>query len=318
MIHGDTEEKKSTARATFYSVSAIVSTTLLSLFLGEQPIPFYSAAFVFGTSSVFFFAITYGTTLAISQSGGVLTLLLLLNISAETPTPIIVIQGIFLSIFFLILSILPNISPYVLKKESHQLKTEVEKLTKKVSELTEINKNEHRDSVEQKSTENKQLASRMSSRNTLLITYARGLLQSGSVREIVNLLFYNLSKAFTPKQCLMLIKTPGKDELIISRIIHNNHEKLENSKIVNFCPSLQTVLKNKKILKLPSRSPLTEEIDSELLIPVLLEDEVHAIFSICDIKEGNLTENDLEFIKVLAGLTSGAAEQITVVTSRQS
>ena len=36
------------------------------------------------------------------------------------------------------------------------------------------------------------------------------------------------------------------------------------------------------------------------------------------IKEDVLTDDDVQFVKVLGTITSGAAEQITVVTSRQS
>jgi len=312
------DKQQSTTKILIYSIVSPVFITLLSLFLGEQPIPFYSAAFVFGASSIFFFSVTYGSTVAISQAAGVLTLLLLLNVSAGTSVNVIAVQGPLLIFFFFLLAILPNVAPFILKADIEKLEKENATLTQKVEKLHETNQKEHKENVAQKSVGNKKLAAKLSSRNTLLITYARGLLQCGSVREIINLLFYNISKAFVPQQCAMLIKSPGKDEFIIGRIIHKEHEKLENQKITELSPPLKSTIQNKKPIKLPVKTPLTDDIDTEFIVPVLLNKEIHAIFSICGTKDGNLSEDDVNFIEVLGELTSGAANQLTVVTSRKS
>ena len=304
--------------STIYSVLAIVSITLLSLFLGEQPIPFYSAAFVFSASAVFFLAVTYGTVLALAQAAGALTLLILLNISAEASTVVLSIQLPLLILFYSLLAILPNIAPYVLKDEICTLEADIGKIKKKVEELSETCKNEHKETQVKKSRGSRELATKISSRNTLLVTYARGLLQCGSVREIINLLFYNISKAFSPKQCVMLIKSQGKDEFVISRIIHKDHQRLENQRITEVSPPLTAVLKNRKCMKLPVKTSIYGDIESEFIIPIELDKEIHAIFSIADLKDGTISEDDTEFIKVLGNLTSEAAEQITVVTARQS
>ena len=206
-----------------YSLLTAAVLTLVTVMFKDHLTPFYSFVFVFGTAAAFFFAVTFGTVCGLQQAAALLALMFWVNLVRDDGLTVFVFQAPFLALFFLFLTTLPNLRPTVLTAE-------VKELERKVEELNAVMKKEHKEQVAEKSSQSRQQAARYSSRNTLLISFARGLLQAGTVREILNLLFYNLSKSFGAQQCGLFIRSGDSEELIVSRIIHPEHQRLENSR----------------------------------------------------------------------------------------
>ncbi len=316
---GDSIERKPSGAALTaelaYSLVTIAILTFITVVFKDKLTPFYSFVFVFGTASTFFFAITFGSVCGLQQASGLLALLFWVNVVQEGGISTFAFQAPFLTIFFSLLALIPNIRPLLLAKEIRIYLSESKKYERKVEELNAVLRKEHKEKVAEKSVKNRQLAAKYSSRNTVLVSFARGLLQAGSVREILNLLFYNLSKGFAAQQCAMFMYASDGNGLIITRLIHPEHQRLENSRCSTDLPYFQQVLDKKKFIGFPGPVQITEDIEAEVIFPIVIENEIQAIFAIAYAKEGELTEFDRKVIESLAELTSFAAEQVQVLIS---
>ncbi len=298
-----------------YSLLVAILLTLVTVVFKDHLTPFYSFVFVIGTAAVFFLANTFGSACGIQHGAALLALMFWVNLVKEDGISVFAFQAPFLALFFVLLATIPNLRPNILAESIRTLKSEVKKHEGKVDELNAVMKKEHKEQVAEKSSQSRQLAAKYSSRNTVLISFARGLLQAGSVREILNLLFYSLSKVFASQQCAMFIIARDSNELIISRIIHPEHQRLENSRCSMDLPYFQQVMNKKKLVGFPGPTLITEDIEAEVIFPVLLEGEIHAIFTLSHVKDGSVTDEDRRFIETLAALTSNAADQLQVVMS---
>ena len=298
-----------------YSIVVSVALTLVTVIFKDHLTPFYSFVFVIGTAAVFFLANTFGSAYGIQHGAALLALMFWVNLVKEDGVSVFAFQAPFLALFFIMLATIPNSRPNILAAAIRNLKKEVKAHEKKVEELNAVMKKEHKEQVAEKSSQSRQLAAKYSSRNTVLISFARGLLQAGSVREILNLLFYSLSKCFGAQQCAMFIRSQEANELIISRIIHADHQRLENSRCSLDLPYFQQVMNKKELVGFPGPTLVTEDVEAEVIFPVLLDGEIHAIFTLSHVKDGSITDEDRRFIETLSALTSNAADQLQVVMS---
>ena len=298
-----------------YSLGLAVILTIITVVFKDPLTPFYSFVFVIGTTIVFFLSITFGPRYGIEHAAALLALMFWVNLSKDEGMSAFSFQAPFLVIFFLLLALVPNLRPQILALEVRKVKDEIKSHERKVEELEAVLKKEHKEQVAEKSNLSRKESAKLSSRNTMLTTFARSLLQAGSVREILNLLFYSISKSFAAQQCAMLIDSHDSHEFIFSRVIHPEHGRIENTRCSKDIPYFQQVLDKKKLIAFPGPTSITEDLDAEIIFPVVLSDEVHAIFTIAEVKDGKISDDDRFYIETLAILTSHAAEQLQVVTA---
>lgn len=299
-----------------YSLAVSAALATMAVLLRDPLLPFYSFTFVIGTAAVFFFAVTFGSILGLQQAASLMAIMFWANLlQSGDALALFMAEAPFLALFLVSLALVPNLRPHVLLEELRSYKGQIRRLDQKVAELQAVLRQEQKQNVEEKSIQARQLAAKISSRNTVLVAYARGVLQASSTREILNLLFYNLTKVFAAQQTAMLVVARDTGDLVISRIVHPDHARLENSRVAADLPFLNQVLTKKAPLASPAATPVTPDIEAEYLVPVVSGGEVTTIFTIAGAKDGPLTDEDRVFITTLASLTGAAVDQLTLATA---
>ncbi|MBI4863247.1 MAG: GAF domain-containing protein [Candidatus Riflebacteria bacterium] len=174
-----------------------------------------------------------------------------------------------------------------------------------------MNKVEQQEIVERSNLDKKDQI-KLSSRITFLHTFARELLQASSNRELMNLLFHNLTRLLGVEECLLLVMTSDTGEAVVARALHANYEKLENSRVALDNPLLAKIIETKQPVGSVPPATLVPGVVSRYAFPLIQDDQVVAIFNLGMLKGGDLLPDDQELVQVLAGMTSGAMEQLRI------
>ncbi len=288
--------------------------TILAVGFGDPMTPFHSFSFVFGVAAVFFFSVTFSTFPGLVMAAGVMALMLCTTWSAGTARlNIFLVESPFLALFFIGVAVLPNLMPVLLEQEAVEVEAERQAMEEKAAGLDAQLVSLQREAKSDQMDVHKKDNVKRSTRTTVLHAFSRELLQSSSQREMLNVLFHTLTRTFGVLECAMFIPTGGNDELTIARIIHPDQSALENTKLDSQLPLLQRVISRKIPAQFDVPTAIDDNLETSLLIPILVDGEVYAIFSVGKFKTGPLQAEEAEFILELSTMTNSAIEQLKMV-----
>lgn len=279
----------------------------------DEMIPFRSTGFVLGTGGVFYMAFQYSTRQALYLAAGVLTLTLLVWLDVGKMSVVaIAVQLPLVGLFLIGLCVLPNVLPWQYEAEIEQLAAKNREIDKTLTRLREQYNRIQQQEIIEKTAMAKQEQIKVSSRSAFLNSFARELLQASSQREILNLLFHNMTRLMQLEECLIILVGEDAKEATVVRALHPKHDQIENSRLPLDNPMIAAVLAEKKPLSSQPPAPLTDLVKSRLLMPIVAGDTVIAIFSLGTPKNSDLLPEDEEFVSVLAAMLSGAMEQLRI------
>lgn len=300
----------------FVAVLVLLSLlTVLTVVFDDPLAPMHSFGFVFGTAGVFFMAITYGTPLGLFMSAGIVTLMFWVSQGHEESARLSIFFGElpFLMLFFFGLSVIPNLMPRLLDLEAQKLRETAVHCEGQVSELQKALDEYQKEARAQHSDRDRSEAVKYSTRIIVLHTFCREILQSSSMREILNIFFHNLTRVFGVQECAMLVTHRSSSEMVITRIVHPDQETLENRRLSRDLPLLRLVFERHDELLLPSAAPLEDSLEARYLLPIIVGGEIYAIFVLNKTKSGPLQEDQAQFIRTMGHIAQGAIQQIQEV-----
>lgn len=282
----------------------------------DEMVPFRSTGFVLGAGGVFYMAFAHGTRQALYLASGVLTLILMVWMDVGKMTPFaMALQLPLVGMFLVGLCVLPNILPWQYEEEIEQLAGKNRELDKTLTRLREQYNRIQQQEIIEKTALAKQEQIRVSSRSAFLNSFARELLQASSNRELLNLLFHNMTRLLQLEECVMFLVGEDATEAMAVRALHPKHDQIENTRVALEQPLIAQVLATKKSVSSVPPAPLTDVVQSRLLMPIVSADSVIALFSLGAPKNADLMPDDAEFVAVLAAMLSGAMEQLRISSS---
>ena len=284
----------------------------------DKMIPFKSTGFVLGAGGVFYMAFAHGTRQGLYLAAGVSTLILMVWIDVGNSALYIAVQLPMVMLFLVGLCVLPNVLPWQYEQETEQLAAKNRELEKTLNRLREQFQRIQQQEIIEKTALAKQEQIRVSSRSAFLNSFARELLQASSNRELLNLLFHNMTRLLQLEECLMLLVGEDAKEAVIVRALHAKSQDLENMRIAVDNPVIAPVIAGKKPISHQPPVQLTELATSRYLIPVVAADAVIAIYSLGCPKNADLMPDDEEFVVVLVTMLAGAMEQLRLSSATQS
>ncbi|MBI4871889.1 MAG: GAF domain-containing protein [Candidatus Riflebacteria bacterium] len=289
----------------------LMAMTVLTVVFGDPLTPFYSFNFIFGIAAVFFFGITFSPGLGLTVAAGLLTMMGC-NAWAAGPAALTIfaVECPFLALFFAGLAVLPGLMPVILEAElsavEAQNRSTEGKLAELEAQLTAFQKEVRVDRMDR----HKKETVKYTSRTTVLNGFVRELLQSSSQREILNVLFHNITRVFGVQECVMLVHNKMSQELLVTRIAHPNHTDFDNKKMDPNHPMFRMVFDRKEPILFDAPSQIEEKLVVSLLFPVLVDGEVYAVFGVGKTKNGDLEKEESDFVLSMAAMASGAIEQL--------
>lgn len=284
--------------------------------------PFHSTGFVLSVGAVFYMAFAHGTRQALYLAAGVLTLILMVwlerrndpnDMSYLSPLAIAV-QVPLVTLFLVALTVLPNVLPWQYESEAEELAAKNRELDKTLQRLREQFQRIQQQEIIERTAQAKQEQIKVGSRIAFLNSFARELLQASSNRELLNLLFHNMTRLLQLEECLLLLPNEDGKEVSIVRALHPQHDQLENTRMPTETELIAQVLSTKKPVSCLPPQRLNEHALSRLLLPVISHenDQVVAIYSLGTPKGGDLGADDEEFVAVLTAMLAGAMEQLRI------
>jgi hypothetical protein len=287
----------------------------------DRMIPFRSVGFVLGSGAIFYLAVTYSTKIALYLAAGVLALMGVVQVSYGMPDGMpaaavaVPVEVPLVAVFFVGLAILPNVVPWIYEAQADDLAEKNARLEARAAELRAQLDKVEKEEIKEKSTLDRKEQVKYSSRATALTTFAREILQAGSHREVLNLLFHNVTKMMGVEECLMLVINREAGEAVVSRALHPEHETLENSRVPLANPLIAEVLEGGKPLTSVSPRTLVEGVNAIHVFPITFDGQIVTVFVIGKFKGGEPGGEDYPFIEVLARIAEGALEQLRIAMS---
>lgn len=286
----------------------------------DRMVPFHSTGFVLGAGAVFYIAFMRGTRQALYLAAGLLTLIMMVWVERRSDphdpmylSPLsIAIQLPLVGIFLVGLTVLPNVLPWQYESETDQLAAKNRELDKNLNRLREQFHRIQQQEIIERTAQAKQEQVKLGSRTAFLNSFARELLQASSNRELLNLLFHNMTRLLQLEECVMVVIAEDAKEASVVRALHPKHEQLENTRLPLDNALVAKTIETKKAVSFQPPQPLNELVLTRLMLPVVSGDVVVAMFSLGTPKGGDLAADDEEFVSVLAAMLAGAMEQLRI------
>lgn len=279
----------------------------------DEMVPFRSTGFVLGAGGVFYMAFAHGTKQGLYLAAGVSTLILMVWIDVGKMSALaIALQLPLVTLFLVGLCVLPNVLPWLYEQDIALMAAKNRDLEKTLTRLREqFNRIQQEEFIE-KTALARQEQVRVSSRSAFLNSFARELLQASSNRELLNLLFHNMTRLLVLEECLMLLVGDDAKEVVIVRALHPKHDELENQRLPLDNPVIAPVLASKKPASHPKGAQMTDLVKTRFLIPVVSGETIVAVYSLGNPKGAELLPDDEEFVVVLVTMLAGAMEQLRI------
>lgn len=282
----------------------------------DKMVPFRSTGFVLGAGGVFYIAFAHGTRQGLYLAAGVTTLILLvwLDLDGQDRMSLvsIAVQLPLVALFLVGLCVLPNVLPWQYELDIAALAAKNRELDKTLTRLREQFHKIQQQEIIEKSALAKQEQIRVSSRSAFLNSFARELLQASSNRELLNLLFHNMTRLMQLEECVMLLVGDDAKEAVIVRALHPKSQDIENQRLPVDHAILAPVITSKKPASHTPPAPLMDGVVTRYLVPVVSGEAVIALFSLGNPKGAELLPDDEEFVVVLVTMLSGAMEQLRI------
>lgn len=282
----------------------------------DKMVPFRSTGFVLGAGGVFYIAFAHGTRQGLYLAAGVSTLILLVWLDLDGQDRMsmvsIAVQLPLVALFLVGLCVLPNVLPWQYEQDIATLAAKNRELDKTLTRLREQFHKIQQQEIIEKSALAKQEQIRVSSRSAFLNSFARELLQASSNRELLNLLFHNMTRLMQLEECVMLLVGDDAKEAVIVRALHPKSQDIENQRLPVDHAILAPVITSKKPAAHTPPAPLMDGVVTRYLVPVIAGDAVIALFSLGSPKGAELLPDDEEFVVVLVTMLSGAMEQLRI------
>jgi GAF domain-containing protein len=159
---------------------------------------------------------------------------------------------------------------------------------------------------------------RITSRMTQLTAFLREVLQAASTKEIYQLFFTNVTKAFGAKEVALLTILTEDNVAVINKAAHPEYGRLEGKRIDLSEPAaeiLARVAEKGVPMLLPARVVYFEpELGACLILPVQVDGRCEALVTLgLTRQEEDLTTEDATFLGGLAELAGYGVEQLQVV-----
>ncbi len=313
-------EKEFTAELIYTVIAAVILTAVTYLFAQipltrDRMVPFRSVGFVLGSGAVFYFAVTISIRQALYLAASNLTLIALVWIRLSDMSALqICVCLTLVTIYYLGLIFLPNLIPFACENEAAELVQKNKQMQERLSKLhDEVNRRQQQDVVQRAATDRKEQV-RLSSRSTLLNSFARDLLQAGSSGEILKVTFNNVMKILACEECVMALITPGAKEATLNRVAHPNAKSLEQTKIPVTGQIIAQVLRTKAPVSSKPPATFVQGVTSRYAFPIVLDGQVIAVFNLGVPKSGDLSDDDPEIISVVNTMVAGSIEQLRIAS----
>jgi hypothetical protein len=307
------QDNENTPRAIFFSLLLVAGCALGN----DSVLPFYSVTFGLGAAIAYFLAVNGGPVGALMVSSSVLLAMVLQAISrggAVLDETLYQIPA--LLIFFVSFSVLPMLLPWILMEEEKLIQEESLLLEKKLIEFDTTIQEERKDKIEDKGSQEREALVKITSRTTQLSGFLRDILQASSPKEISQLLFTNVTKAFGGKEVALLTILDSGDEVLITKAAHPEYGTLEGKRIsLEEQSFLQQAIDRGAPVLLPDRIVYQQpDLGVRLVIPLRVQDRCESLITLGRTRqEKDLTGEDAHFLGSLAELAGHAIEQLLVV-----
>ncbi len=279
--------------------------------------PFYSIIFGIGSLGAYYLAISSGPLASLLVGSSVVTAFILQGIVHRQEDLLLIASQVpAIVIFFLSLACLPGFLPTLLIAETEAFQTEIVEVETKVKELQESIQVERKERIEDRSNDDKEELLRVTSQSTQLTAFLRDALQASSTKEIYQLLFSNITKAYGAQEVALMTLIEGGQELVISKAAHPEYLALEGNRIdLNSVDLLRTATEKSVPMLLPQRVLFHEpDLGAKLLLPIRQEGHCVALIGLGKTRNDKPIETqDAYFLGGLAELAGYAAEQLSVV-----
>lgn len=302
-------------------VAVVASAALVAgAALANDPVlPFYSVTFSLGTVTAFYLAISSGPLASALMGASVLTAQALYAVTAGGDAMNVAAWQVpAMSLFFLGLAILPGLLPAMLEREEVLIQRDLAVHEKKLEELMELIGAERKEHFDDRSDEDRLSMVKITSRMTQLTAFLREVLQAASTKEILQLFFTNVTKAFGAKEVALLTLIEDDNVVVINKAAHPDYGRLEGKRIDLTTPATQLLARaaEKGVpMLLPERVVYFEpDLGARLILPINVSGQCHALVTLgVTRQEDELSAEDATFLGGLAELAGYGVEQLQVV-----
>jgi len=304
----------------FVTLAVAVGLSCLTYFFAavsltkDGMVPFRSVSFGLGTGAIFFVSVMSSARQGLYLSVSMLILIgmvwglfpdnnkmTFIQMAVELPL---------IGLFFAGLSLLPNLLPWILERETSQLAAQNKLIEGKLTDLRKRSETIQQKEVIDRSAKDRKEQVRLSSRIAFLNAFAREILQSTSAREALNVMFHNLTKLLGIDECLLLVIHTESQEAAIVRALHPNYETLENTRVPADNPVISQILSTGRSVDSPTPATFLPGVISRYIFPILSEGEVVAICNLGVPKGNDLLPEDRELVDIMALIVSGVTDQL--------
>lgn len=290
--------------------------------LANDPVlPFYSVTFSVGTAVTYYLAISAGPLAAGLMGASVLTAQALhaITVGGEA-MDVATWQVPTMGLFYLGLSVLPGLLPAILEREEVAIQRDLKVHEEKLEELMNLIGAERKGRVDDRTDEDRLAMVRITSRMTQLTAFLREVLQAASTKEILQLFFTNVTKAFGAKEVALLTILPEDGVAVINKAAHPEYGRLEGKRIDLSSPAAELLARaaEKGVpLLLPERVVYFEpDLGARLILPIRVGETCEALVTVgVTRQEEELSAEDATFLGGLAELAGYGVEQLQVVLS---
>lgn len=279
----------------------------------DRMVPFKSPTFALGAGLVFYWALIHSLRQAMVLTTGMLLIMAMVRIQFEEPLNEVrlAVELPLVGLFLAGLALVPNVIPWMLDEERQALKTENDRIDTKLEPLRRELKKVHESQYKERAQQLRQEAAGLSSRMTSLNTYAREIQQAGSNREIVNLLFLHATKIFGFDEAVMVL-IPSDTEVVVSRAIHPESERLENTRYGLTDETILEMMETRKAVRFDPPQRVLGEMFAIYSFPLVVDERVYAIGFVSRIRGGELNPKDGRFIEGMVNMAEGAIAQLAI------
>ena len=288
--------------------------------LANDPVlPFYSVTFSMGTAATFYLAISSGPLAAGLMGASVLTAQALYAVTAGgAALDVAAWQVPAMSLFYAGLSVLPGLLPSILEREELAIQRELSVHEAKLAELQGLIAAERKDRFDDRNDEDRQAMVRITSRMTQLTAFLREVLQAASTKEILQLFFTNVTKAYGAKEVALLTLLPDDNVAVINKAAHPEYGRLEGKRIDLSAPAAELLARaaEKGVpMLLPERVSYFEpDLGARLILPIKVDGRCEALVTLgLTRQDEEISAEDATFLGGLAELAGYGVEQLQVV-----
>lgn len=294
--------------------------TLVVLSVGiwdETLHPFFSITFLLALSSAYYFAVNSRVQAAaiILSSLFLVQLLQALGRSDQALTVFLIQSPIYL-LFYSGIATLPGLLPSILIYRTKTSLAEVSRVKTRCKEIDAKLASERKEKVSEKGAESRQAVLRLTSRITQIQAFVREVLQAASTKEILGLLFNNVTKTFGAQE-VALLTVLEDGQAVITKAAHPDYEALENQRVeITNLPIFAPALSRPSPVLLPERTEFAAPNLGALAIqPVQIEGKTVALITVGKHRgEGEqFAPGDMKFLATLADIAARATSQLKVV-----